>query len=113
VAVDNRRAGAVSPRKSRPPEGSASGAAFQSIVDATVSTDAVVHALFDQLESNGSELVLFDINRLSDGAVHRSGGRHDPVAAHGQVATTLRALARHERESGFARGGRALDPPTR
>ena len=39
--------------------------AFQSIVDATVSTAAVVHALFDQLESNGSELVLFDINRLS------------------------------------------------
>ncbi len=39
--------------------------AFQSVVDATVSTAAVVHALFDQLESNGSELVLFDINRLS------------------------------------------------
>jgi hypothetical protein len=30
-----------------------------------VSTDAVVHALFDQLADNGSELVLFDINRLS------------------------------------------------
>ena len=39
--------------------------AFQSIVDSTVSTAAVVHALFDQLEDNGSELVLFDINRLS------------------------------------------------
>ena len=39
--------------------------AFQSLVDATVSTDAVVHALFDQLDGNGSELVLFDINRLS------------------------------------------------
>jgi alpha-beta hydrolase superfamily lysophospholipase len=39
--------------------------AFQSLVDATVSTDAVVHALFDQLDDNGSELVLFDINRLS------------------------------------------------
>ena len=39
--------------------------AFQSLVDATVSTDAVVHALFDQLDANGSELVLFDINRLS------------------------------------------------
>ena len=38
---------------------------FQSIVDSTVSTAAVVHALFDQLEANGSELVLFDINRLS------------------------------------------------
>jgi alpha-beta hydrolase superfamily lysophospholipase len=39
--------------------------AFQSVVDATVSTGAVVHALFDQLDGNGSELVLFDINRLS------------------------------------------------
>jgi alpha-beta hydrolase superfamily lysophospholipase len=39
--------------------------AFQSLVDATVSTAAVVHALFDQLEANGSELVMFDINRLS------------------------------------------------
>ena len=38
---------------------------FQSLVDATVSTAAVVHALFDQLDANGSELVLFDINRLS------------------------------------------------
>jgi alpha-beta hydrolase superfamily lysophospholipase len=39
--------------------------AFQSLVDATVSTAAVVHALFDQLDADGSELVLFDINRLS------------------------------------------------
>ena len=39
--------------------------AFQSLVDATVSTAAVVHALFNQLDANGSELVLFDINRLS------------------------------------------------
>ena len=39
--------------------------AFQSLVDATVSTAAVVHALFDQLADNGSALVLFDINRLS------------------------------------------------
>jgi alpha-beta hydrolase superfamily lysophospholipase len=39
--------------------------AFQSLVDATVSIGAVVHGLFDQLEANGSELVVFDINRLS------------------------------------------------
>ena len=38
---------------------------FQSIVDATVSTPAVVHALYDRLPSNGSELVLFDVNHLS------------------------------------------------
>jgi hypothetical protein len=38
---------------------------FQSIVDATVSTPAVVHALYDRLPQNGSELVLFDVNHLS------------------------------------------------
>ena len=37
--------------------------AFQSVVDATVSTAAVVHDLFDQLRGNGHELVVFDINR--------------------------------------------------
>ena len=37
--------------------------AFQSIVDATVSTSAVVHDLFDRLRGNGHELVVFDINR--------------------------------------------------
>ena len=38
---------------------------FQSVLDSTVSTGDVVHALFDYLPSNGSELVLFDINRGS------------------------------------------------
>jgi len=37
--------------------------AFQSVVDSTVSTRAVVTALFNQLPANGSQLVLFDINR--------------------------------------------------
>ncbi len=36
---------------------------FQSVLDGTVSTPAVVRSLFDQLPANGSELVLFDINR--------------------------------------------------
>ena len=35
------------------------------MVDATVSTPAVVHTLYDRLPSNGSELVLFDVNHLS------------------------------------------------
>lgn len=39
--------------------------AFQSVLDGTVSTPAVVRQLFDQLPANGSELVLFDINRQS------------------------------------------------
>jgi alpha-beta hydrolase superfamily lysophospholipase len=37
--------------------------AFQSVVDFTVSTRAVITALYDLLPANGSELVLFDINR--------------------------------------------------
>jgi alpha-beta hydrolase superfamily lysophospholipase len=36
---------------------------FQSVIDFTVSTRAIVSALYAQLPSNGSELVLFDLNR--------------------------------------------------
>jgi alpha-beta hydrolase superfamily lysophospholipase len=36
---------------------------FQSVVDFTVSTRAIVTAFYQQLPQNGSELVLFDINR--------------------------------------------------
>ena len=38
---------------------------FQSVVDFTVSTRAIVTALYEQLPANGSELVLFDLNRDS------------------------------------------------
>ena len=38
---------------------------FQSLVDATVSTPAVVNDLYDRLPQNGSALVLFDINRFA------------------------------------------------
>ncbi len=37
--------------------------AFSSLVDSTVETWATVDAFFDRLENNGSELVLFDVNR--------------------------------------------------
>lgn len=36
---------------------------FQSVVDATVSTPAVLTALYARLPANGSEIVLFDLNR--------------------------------------------------
>jgi alpha-beta hydrolase superfamily lysophospholipase len=36
---------------------------FQSLTDFTVSTQAIVDALYAQLPDNGSELVLFDLNR--------------------------------------------------
>ncbi len=39
---------------------------FQSLADSTVSTPAVVTELYDLLPANGSELVLFDINRAAD-----------------------------------------------
>ena len=38
---------------------------FQSIVDSTVETGAVVARLYDRLPNNGSALVMFDVNRLS------------------------------------------------
>ncbi|PZU50737.1 MAG: hypothetical protein DI568_03025 [Sphingomonas sp.] len=38
---------------------------FQSVVDSTVSAEAVVEGLYSHLPANGSELVLFDINRAA------------------------------------------------
>jgi alpha-beta hydrolase superfamily lysophospholipase len=38
---------------------------FQSLVDATVSTPAIVHSLYDVIADARSELVLFDVNRSS------------------------------------------------
>jgi alpha-beta hydrolase superfamily lysophospholipase len=40
--------------------------AFQSAVDATVSTSALVEGLFNRLPEGGHELVLFDINRTTE-----------------------------------------------
>lgn len=39
--------------------------AFQSAVDSTVSTPAVIEGLMEKLPANGHELVLFDLNRMS------------------------------------------------
>lgn len=38
---------------------------FQSVADFTVNTQALVSSLYDHLPANGSELVLFDINRAA------------------------------------------------
>jgi pimeloyl-ACP methyl ester carboxylesterase len=40
--------------------------AFSSVVDATVSTRALVDGLFERLPAGGHELVLFDINRMAE-----------------------------------------------
>jgi hypothetical protein len=37
--------------------------AFQSVVDSTVRTDALIYNVFDKLPENGHELILFDVNR--------------------------------------------------
>lgn len=39
---------------------------FQSLADSTVSMPAVVTELYDRLPANGSELIIFDINRAAD-----------------------------------------------
>jgi alpha-beta hydrolase superfamily lysophospholipase len=47
---------------------------FQSLIDFTVSTRAIVTGLYARLPSNGSELVLFDLNRsIKFGPLLRSG----------------------------------------
>jgi alpha-beta hydrolase superfamily lysophospholipase len=54
---------------------------FQSVVDFTVSTRAVVTALYDHLPANGSELVLFDLNRTTKfGPLQRAGANREPAA---------------------------------
>jgi alpha-beta hydrolase superfamily lysophospholipase len=53
---------------------------FQSVVDFTVSTRAIVDALYVHLPANGSELVLFDLNRSARfGPLLRSGDDVDPA----------------------------------
>lgn len=55
--------------------------AFQSVVDATVSTPAVVDGLFRHLPANGSELVLFDVNRMHAlQPLMHAGAAPDPAA---------------------------------
>jgi alpha-beta hydrolase superfamily lysophospholipase len=54
--------------KSGPVHGVPRILAFQSIADATVSTPAVIDALFRRLAPEGHQLVLFDINRYAEAA---------------------------------------------
>ena len=66
---------------------------FQSVVDFTVSTQAVVSALYDHLPANGSELVLFDLNR------HAVFGPFLREAAEGKLDRLLPAAPRSWRAS--------------
>ena len=53
---------------------------FQSVVDFTVSTRAIVNALYVHLPANGSELVLFDFNRSARFGPLLRPGNEDVIA---------------------------------
>lgn len=52
---------------------------FQSVVDDTISVSAVISALYGMLPANGSELVLFDLNRSVDFGLLVKPGITDPL----------------------------------
>lgn len=95
--------------------------AFQSAVDATVSTPALVAGLFDKLPPAGHELVLFDLNRMAQiehllvsdptGAVSRLVASADsPFAV---TLLTNRDPASPELEIRTARAGKSTDATRR
>lgn len=63
---------------------------FQSLVDTTVRTDAVVDSLYSRLSRDGSELVLFDVNRQSRiQSFFRTGASMPIPAAPGRYQLTV------------------------
>jgi alpha-beta hydrolase superfamily lysophospholipase len=87
--------------------------AFSSVLDNTVSTAAIVHTLFDPLPANGSELVLFDLNRLAafstvfkpaDRAFLRTLFRHEPRTYRLAVITNASAESRAAVEKSIEAG---------
>lgn len=81
---------------------------FQSLVDFTVSTRAIVDSLYARLPANGSELVLFDLNRsVKFGPLLHAGGDLDPArllpAAPRVYRTTLVTNAEADRREVVAR----------
>lgn len=80
---------------------------FQSVADATVSTPAVVNALYNQLPANGSELVLFDVNKsvhlsplMRSSSLHAS--EHLLPAPPRRYTTTLITNSAHIRSEAVA-----------
>ena len=66
-SVVSADAGAAAANRALQPQRPARGLppiiTFQSVMDFTVSTSAIISALYERLPANGSELVLFDVNR--------------------------------------------------
>lgn len=77
---------------------------FQSVVDNTVSARAIVTDLYDKLPANGSELVVYDVNRKSTYLHLMKNMPFDPAVYFESVAplkfgvTVLRNRYRHGRE---------------
>ena len=61
---------------------------FQSLVDSTVITRDLISRLYDRLPANGSELVLFDVNRVGV-LEHYVNPRHDQLLSELVNATVL------------------------
>ena len=58
---------------------------FQSVVDFTLSTPAILSAPYAHLPANGSELVLFDLNRAAIvGPLMRNAADYGPDAHPGR-----------------------------
>ncbi len=94
---------------------------FQSVVDATVSTPAVLSRLYALLPDNGSEVVLFDLNRSvkfgplfaagADGALDRilpAGVRRHATTVVGNDGEALAAVARRVSAGGTVEEVRPL-----
>ena len=91
--------------------------AFQSVVDATVSTPAVVD-LFDRLHGNGHELVIFDINRRAglepylrptDAALVRSLAAPGPRLYRRTLITNVTAEVSEVRARSIAAGATTIE----
>ena len=81
---------------------------FQSVIDFTVSTRAIVTALYARLPANGSELVLFDLNRtVKFGPLLRVTFDTDAGQAPAAAAPRLPHHGRHQCERRHRRGRRA------
>jgi alpha-beta hydrolase superfamily lysophospholipase len=93
--------------------------AFQSAVDSTVLGDALVTGLFDKLPKNGSEIVVFDVNRatpldllLSQSTLARVD-QMLPAIPHNYRVTVIGNSPRQARVSEYTRASGETNPVTR
>lgn len=76
--------------------------AFQSVVDATVRTSALIEGLFNRLPPGGHELVLFDINRAEAGDALVNTGPRNVIAVlldHPTLSYNLALVSNENRSS--------------